>query len=435
MSSLTNMKTVFFKELRDVTRDRRTLYSMILVPILLYPMLSVGMGALVGSQIKKAQVTKQHITIIGEAHSPAAAEAIRKSGKFEVVPTTDVKDMLLKLAAVDTTITEATIEEIFSRDYDDITDSATNPVLTRAIDEKIVRAFIHLPERFDQRMAEADSVVIQIIHDASSTQSETAADKLSDWAKDYRQSLVESTLVDLGMERHFAKPFWILEDNVAPKARIGGMILGMMLPYMLIILVVVGGMSPALDLTAGEKERNTLETLLASPVSRFDIAAGKFLTTFTAAMVSMLLALTSMTLTARYGFGSMTDGEIEIGLSLTSLFWLLVMMVPAATLFSALMITVAIGAKSYKEGQSYLTPILMLTILPAMVTFIPGIELSTGLLFVPVVNICLGLKEVLMGTFKVWKILTVFGVTSLYALIALYLAQKIFERESVVFKT
>ncbi len=435
MSSLTNMKTVFFKELRDVTRDRRTLYSMILVPILLYPMLSVGMGALVGSQIKKAQVTKQHITIIGEAHSPAAAEAIRKSGKFEVVPTTDVKDMLLKLAAVDTTITEATIEEIFSRDYDDITDSATNPVLTRAIDEKIVRAFIHLPERFDQRMAEADSVVIQIIHDASSTQSETAADKLSDWAKDYRQSLVESTLVDLGMERHFAKPFWILEDNVAPKARIGGMILGMMLPYMLIILVVVGGMYPALDLTAGEKERNTLETLLASPVSRFDIAAGKFLTTFTAAMVSMLLALTSMTLTARYGFGSMTDGEIEIGLSLTSLFWLLVMMVPAATLFSALMITVAIGAKSYKEGQSYLTPILMLTILPAMVTFIPGIELSTGLLFVPVVNICLGLKEVLMGTFKVWKILTVFGVTSLYALIALYLAQKIFERESVVFKT
>ncbi len=435
MSSLKNIKTVFFKELRDITRDRRTLYSMILVPILLYPALSVGMGALIGTQMQKTRAAKQTITIIGEQHSPSTAAALRATDKFEMIPTEDVRDQLLTIADADTTINRETVEEIFSREYDDITDSTTNPVFTKALDEKIVRAFVHLPKGFDQRLATDDSVTIQIIHDRSSTQSEAAADKLTDWAKDYRDSMVTAALVDMGLNESFTKPFWILQDNVAPKERLGGMILGMMLPYMLIILVVVGGMYPALDLTAGEKERNTLETLLASPISRFDIAAGKFLTTFVGSMVSMLLALTSMTLTARYGFGAMTEGEIEIGMSLSSVFWLLVMMIPAATLFSAVMITVAISAKSYKEGQSYLTPILMLTILPAMVTFIPGIELNVGLLFVPVVNICLGLKETLMGTYKVWKILAICGITSLYALISLYLAQKIFERESVLFKT
>ena len=103
------------------------------------------------------------------------------------------------------------------------------------------------------------------------------------------------------------------------------------------------------------------------------------------------VSLISMTLTAKYGFASMAKGEIAISLSAASVFWMLFMMIPTAMLFSAVMIAVAIAAKSYKEGQSYLTPILMLVILPAMVGFIPGIELTGGLLFVPVINLCLAL--------------------------------------------
>jgi sodium transport system permease protein len=342
---------------------------------------------------------------------------------------------MINLALRDTTLDRSRIEQLFTDEAVTVPDSVRNPLFSRAIDEHIVRAVVRIPPGFAAKVGAGDSVAFGILFDPSDTKSDAAAEKLSDWATEYRDSMVAATLAGLGLDHSIIKPFWIDRENVASESRLGGMILGMMLPYMLLILAIVGGMYPALDLTAGEKERNTLETLLAAPLSRFDIAAGKFLTTFSASMVSMVLALISMTLTAKYGFASMADGKIMIGLSVESIFWLVFLMVPAATMFSALMIAVAISAKSYKEGQSYLTPLLMLVILPAMVSFIPGFELTGGLLFVPIVNLCLTLKEVVMGTYKVWRILVVFGTTSVYALLALFIAQRIFERESVLFRT
>jgi sodium transport system permease protein len=435
MISPKKIQIVYFKELKDILRDRRTLYSMILMPILLYPLLSIGMGALVGSQIEKMEATRQPVTILGEEHSPAVARAIRESNKFEIIPADSLRQGMLDLAAQDSTLDRETINRLFTDEVVTVPDSVRGPIFSRAIDERLVRAVVRISPGFDNKIAAGDSVVLDILYDKSDAKSETAGDKLRDWAVEYRDSMVTTTLTDLGLDNSVIKPFWILRSNVASKSRMGGMILGMMLPYMLLILAIVGGMYPALDMTAGEKERNTLETLLAAPLSRFDIAAGKFLTTFTASMVSMMLALTSMTLTAKYGFASMAGGKIAIGLSADSVFWLLFLMVPAATMFSAMMIAVAIAAKSYKEGQSYLTPILMLVILPAMVSFIPGFELTGGWLFVPIVNICLTLKEVAMGTYKVWRILVVFGSTTVYALVALFVAQRIFERESVLFRT
>ncbi len=435
MISPLKIRIVYFKELRDILRDRRTLYSMILMPVLLYPLLSVGMGALVGSQIKKTKAARQKIVILGEEHDPALAAAIRKLDQLQVVPVDTLRQALLKLSAKDTTLESALIKKLLTPGTEIVPDSVRFRIFSRAINERLIRAAVQIPPEFPSRVAAGDSVELTILYDQAEIKSDAAADKLRDWAVAYRDSIVSGHLAEHGLDKSLLKPFWIHRANLASKEKMGGLILGMMLPYMLLILVIVGGMYPALDMTAGEKERNTLETLLAAPLSRFDIAAGKFLTTFTAAMISMLLALTSMTLTAKYGFASMAGGEVTISMSASSVLWLLFMMIPTATLFSALMIAVAIAAKSYKEGQSYLTPILMLAILPAMVSFIPGIELAGGLLFIPVVNLCLALKEVVLGTYKVWRIMVVFGVTTVYAFVALFVAQRIFERESVLFRT
>jgi len=429
------IRIVYFKELRDILRDRRTLYSMILMPVLLYPLLSVGMGALVGSQIKKTKAAKQQIVILGEENDPTLAAEIRSLDQFRIVPVDTLRQGLLQLSAKDTTLDRTHIERLFTSGAEPVPDSMYRPIFARAIDERLIRAAVLIPRGFQSKVADGDSVVLSILCDEAEIKSDAAADKLRDWALTYRDSLVSTHLAELGLDESLLKPFWVNRVNLASKEKMGGMILGMMLPYMLMILVIVGGMYPALDMTAGEKERNTLETLLAAPLSRFDIASGKFLMTFTGGMVSMILALISMTLTAKYGFASMGKGEIAISLSAASVFWMLLMMIPTAMLFSAVMIAVAIAAKSYKEGQSYLTPILMLVILPAMVGFIPGIELTGGLLFVPVINLCLALKEVVLGTYKVWRIMTVFGVTAVYAGFALFVAQRIFERESVLFRT
>ena len=332
MISPQKIRIVYLKELRDILRDRRTLYSMILMPILLYPLLSIGMGVIVGSQIEKTRAAKQPLAILGDEYDPALAALIRNSDQFAIVPVEELRQGLLDLAAIDTTLDRAIIERLFASGAEPLSDSVRFPIFSRAIDERIIRAAVQIPPEFPTRVANGDSVELVILYDRSDPKSDAAGDKLRDWAIDYRDSLVAENLAALGLNRSLIKPFWIYRANVAPRTRMGGMILGMMLPYMLMILVLVGGMYPALDLTAGEKERNTLETLLAAPLSRFDIAAGKFLTTFTAAMVSMLLALTSMTLTAKYGFAKLAEGAIEISMSATAVFWLLFIMVPTATM-------------------------------------------------------------------------------------------------------
>jgi len=435
MISPSKIRIVYLKELRDILRDRRTLYSMILMPMIMYPLLSVGMGALVGAQMKKTQAAKQRIAILGEQNDPTLAQAVRDLDKFEIVPVETLRGELLALAERDTTLDRGAMERLFSADTEELPDSIRNPIFSRAIDERIIRAALYIPPQFPERVATGDSLELTLLYDRSDAKSDAAADKLRDWALAYRDSMVAIRLAEQGLTESFIKPFWVVSANVASKERMGGLILGMMLPYLMIIMVMVGGMYPALDLTAGEKERNTLETILAAPLSRFDIAAGKFLTTFTAAMVTATLSLASLTVTAMFGFSSMAKDGIVVHMSAASAFWLLFMMVPTAVLFSALMIAVAIAAKSYKEGQSYLTPLLMLVILPGMIAFVPGIELTGGLLFVPVVNLSLALKEIVLGTYKVWRIMAVFGVTAVYAFFALFVTQRIFERESVLFRT
>ena len=435
MISLQKIGIVYNKELRDILRDRRTLYSMILLPILLYPLLSVGIGALIGSQMEKTRAARQQIVILGEEHDPALAASLHNLGHVEVLPLDSLHTGLLLLAQKDSTLNRALIDQLFGPQPELVPDSLTNSFFARVIDEKLIRAVVRIPPGFAARVTAGDSVALTIVYDKAEVKSDAAYDKLHDWAVAYRDSVVGARLAGHGLDKSVLKPFWIVNANVASSQKMGGMLLGMMLPYMMLILVITGGMYPALDMTAGEKERNTLETLLAAPLSRFDIAAGKFLTTFTAGMVSMILSMISMTFTMKYVMASVGEGEVAVSLSTASVFWLLFMMIPTATMFSSLMIAIAIGAKSYKEGQSYLTPLMMVVIVPAMVSFVPGIELTGGLLVVPVVNLCLALKEVFLGTYKVWRILTVFGVTTVYALIALVIAQRIFERESVLFRT
>jgi sodium transport system permease protein len=111
------------------------------------------------------------------------------------------------------------------------------------------------------------------------------------------------------------------------------------------------------------------------------------------------------------------------------------LMLPMAILFSSLLVAVSISARSYKEGQSYVTPILMLVIMPAMISFVPGVELNWTLAWVPIVNLCLTLKDVLMGTIRPALFSAVVLTTAVYAAFCLFVSTRIFERESVLFRT
>lgn len=193
-----------------------------------------------------------------------------------------------------------------------------------------------------------------------------------------------------------------------------------------------------------------METLLCSPVARRDIVLGKFLMVLTGSLSAMVLALMSMAISASIagilGTGSPTKAAAATAaksastgmmpmIDPTGLIGVVAMVLPVAVFFSAILFTVSLFAKSYKEAQSYVGPMVFIIVMPAVIGMLPGIDLNARLAMVPILNLSLVCKEMLSGIWHWNYIGLIFGFSCLYALIALSLAVRMFSRESVIFRS
>ncbi len=215
---------------------------------------------------------------------------------------------------------------------------------------------------------------------------------------------------------------------------------------MVILLCMTGAMYPAMDLTAGEKERGTMETILSSPISRTDLVLGKFSLVLSASLATAALSVISTwpclsgprSIFHAFDTGDPADaGAIQLlhrSLDRGTL------RLPdghphAAVLFSAALFTIALFAKTYKEAQSYLTPMTFLIIIPAIAAMLPGVDLTLKLALVPILNVSLLCKELVASTYHWNYIVIIFASTCVYAAAALFIAIKMFQRESVLFRS
>jgi sodium transport system permease protein len=403
--SLRNIGTVYRKELTDSLRDRRTLISTLLVPLLLFPILSVGFGALALTLEKKAKEEIPKVMLLGGADSPGALEALRASKKMEVVPATpDWKDKIIN---------------------------------------KEIRAAVAIPDGFEASLAQRNPQTVEIYKYEGELKSSISADTVEKELKDYRDNVIEARLDANHVPSSILIPFRIKQDNVAPPEKVGGAAFGGIIGYMVILLCLTGGMYPAMDLTAGEKERGTMETILSSPISRLDLVLGKFFLVLTATLVTAALSVTSMGVSfwgARQ-FGSQEISKnpdamfAQMNIGLPAVLSVFVMALPLAVLFSAGLITISLFAKSYKEAQSYVSPLMVLVLIPAVAAMLPGVELTAKLALIPILNVSLLCKELVTGTYH-WNFIgLIFLSTCVYAAAALFLAVKMFQREDVLFRS
>jgi len=392
-----NIGVVYRKEMIDSLRDRRTIISMIVVPILLIPLLAIGFGSLAGVQVSRVRRMVPKVAIVGEENGPILAAVLRSSGELEVV------------------------EE---EDYES------------ALREKRIDVAVLITEDFTVNLEGEASGSVKVLYDETEIKSESGARRAAGVVTSYGDSVLASRLEEKGISDEFINPVVVERISVASKEKIGGMIAGMMLPYLILILAMTGAMYPAIDLTAGEKERGTLETLLLSSATRLELVMGKFLAVFTASFVTVLLASTSMLATLKGGIGamSMAGGEMSISISPVSLLIVFFMMIPVCFFFSAILISIALFAKSYKEATSYLSPLLTVLIIPAVVSVLPGTEMGPKISLIPILNTSLAFKSVLMGSVD-WRYLgVVFLVNVALAFLALLRAVKLFNTESVLFR-
>lgn len=408
--NLKHVGVVYRKELRDSLRDRRTLFSMIIVPILLFPLMTIGFGALAVKMVQKAQKDVAPVMLLGAENAPALAQKIRATEGFQVEPP--------------------------AADY------------VARINDKKLRAAIEFPPGFEQQLglspATSESAApptVKIYHYAGEIRSQFAVRSLQKVMADYRQKLVAQRLAARNLPPGLLEPFKTEEKNVASPEKVGGTQLGGIIPYFIILLCLTGAAYPAIDLTAGEKERGTIETILASPVGRTELVLGKFFMVLTASLATAVLSLASFAATVtflvqRLG-GLAREGRMPLVfvISAKGVAVVFFMVLPLAVMFSAALLAISLLARSYKEAQSYIQPLIIVVILPAIAALLPGVELNPKLAIVPILNVSLVSKEILTGNYPWSMIALIFGSSCLYAAAALFIAVRAFQRESVLFRT
>jgi len=381
---------VYQKEMLEIFRDRRTMISMVVVPLLAIPLLFSLINGFMSSRAKEAEGESLSVGVLGEGKLPSVIQALKAAG-FRTVATLDPR------GAVEKKQVAAAVEETEDGPGD-----------------KLLNVYI----------------------DRTRQASEIAGDKIQAALDQLKVETVRASLRGSGLPEKILTPFTTKSVNVASEKKMSGLVFGSALGYVVILLMFTGAMYPAIDMTAGEKERRTLEAVLASPAGRNEIVLGKIAATATAAFITALLTLGSMAYSFRFSPQAASTRETfhmappDMG----SLALVLVTVLPTAIVAASLMVAIALFAKSYKEGMSYLTPIVMLAAFPAVVGMLPGLELTPSLALIPIFNVCQLVKEIFLGEFSRIAYAVAFVANLVYAAIGFFVAARIFKSESVLFR-
>lgn len=389
---------IYCKEIMGAIRDRRTLISMIVIPLFFYPLLFLGIGYFTLMGQEKSEALPSLVAVVGTDNTPRLIEKLEQDEKIKLVH-----------------LKENEVE---------------------ALEAGEIYLLIEIPESFDIEKDQENYLTIIVQYNSTIQRSQIARKRVTTVIEDYRQQMIQERLEQIGIDLDYIQPIQEEWLDVAPEERKIGTILGMILPYIIIILIFVGAMHSAVDITAGEKERGTMATLLVSQLSRLEIVLGKYFTVMTISATSMLLGLIGLSiafLTPVYALGELSLIKAKFSLSLFFLFFLV--LAPLVGLASAILLLIGIFARNSKEASTYVTPIYMSAIFLGMISLSQGMELAEPMFFIPILNNSFTFKELLMGTVY-WKhIVSTLISNMVITLLALLTAAKLFKKESVLFRS
>lgn len=281
----------------------------------------------------------------------------------------------------------------------------------------------------------AGNFAVRLTLDAAKERSAAAGRRVRGKLERYRVAWLAREAAARGLDAAAWRVFTVEERNVASEREMGAFLLGLMAPLFFVVMVAVGCFYPAVDATAGERERGTWETLLQSAATRGEIVLSKYLAVALFGFVAGILNLAAVTLTMKPVLGPLLEqtGEtLEFTVPLAAVPVLLLGAALLAAFVAAGMMVFASFARTFKDGQASITPFYLVILLPAMFLQVPGLTLSVPLALVPVVNVTLMVREAISGTFRPAEI----GVTVLASAAAiaafLALARVILAAEDVV---
>ncbi len=487
------IRLIWVRELRDQLRDRRTIFMIAILPILLYPAAGFGLLQLAMSQIGKQTVLgvqgRQYlppwtvrctdlsplpavgwftatpsgvgVPLAGVA-SAGGAIAFDQARRYD--PTQDypplfvgegekhrfasvyldnpMEGRIIVIRELDVPSRDARAFDpnALARDQRGQNDDYLARIDRSALDEKQVDLLLVVPPNFEEMLRKDGRPFIYLLARESDERSRGMEHRVTSILRRWKKQLKEVRMLRHGLPADFDEMFEVRDASRAwvPGKRASEDLIDQLVrifPFILVMWSLAGALYPAVDLCAGEKERGTMETLLISPASREEIVWGKFLTIWVFSASTALLNLASMGLTA-WQFGHILSANTTFRPA--ALFWAVALLLPLSAFFSAICLAIGAYARSTKEGQYYLMPLFLVTMPLIFLTLAPGVELNHFYSMVPVTGVALLLQK-LIGVKPpesgLWAyFVPVLAPMVVYCWVALRWAIEQFQREEVLFR-
>mgnify|MGYP001228539651 FL=1 len=391
--------SIFKKELTDVLRDRRTLFFMIAMPVIVMPLIFIGSLKFQEYQNKKSEEKILNIALVNE------------SGE------TKIRDYILNQKGVNL------IEDI---DADS---------LEAGIKSDSLQGGLYIGKNFLNNISTNQMGAVEIYYKSSDLMSK-AKKRINNALDQYKNEVVAGRLLRFDIDKNLLEPLQIIDKDMSTKKETIGKALGGLVPYMLVIFIFLGAMYPAIDLGAGEKERGSLETLLSSPATKFEITVGKLMVVSLTGLVSGLISVVGIT-APMYFIDNIPDQIKSTVLEIISPFMIIsviFLMIPIAIFFASMLLSISFYARSFKEAQSLMGPLNIIIIVPLMLTLGPGIEIDHITALIPLINVGLLTKEILAGSVEPIYFIETLSSLLFFAAIGIRFSVYWFNKENTIFR-
>lgn len=393
---------VFKKELKDIFRDRKAMASAILIPLLLFPLI-FGLIGMSERNMREKIENNLKVAIIDEGNS-SLGEFIKKQDGIKV-------------------------EEIDN--------------LLEGVKSGEILLSIEIPKDFEENIGKEGVTNIKITYDNSSTNSEMANIRVKSYIQDYSKEVVEKRLDIRNINNDILSPINIETETLSEEGEgFAKQMLSFLVPMLILLYSATGTIPAASDLGAGEKERGTLEPLLTTQAGRMSLLWGKFLAITVVGLMTTVFSIIGIIISINQSGGmfdaSSTGMEASIAPVIDFKAFLIIGIIGILTtmVFGALELAISIYAKSFKEAQTYLTPVSILVMIPAFLTqMMDAKDIPEYFFHIPLVNVACVLKEVIVGIFNPVHIIITVGWTIFYIIISILFARYMFNKEDVIFRT
>lgn len=426
-SALARVLRLMSKEMRETLRDRRTIITLVLMPVLVYPLLSLSFNT--SLLMVSEQVENRSLFIGVETREDVAILRDLLLQGEHVLGTQVAGEEEAESEAEETARSESRSPLSLDETPVELTCLGEGEVA-----EYVANREVHAGIRVQRANTPSDEasggplVRCELLYREHSAKSQQAARFVQERLQALNEAALRGLLAQLRMPSDIPAETTV---KAVPPSTDAPFSLATFVPLVLILMTITGSVYPAIDLTAGERERGTLETLIAAPVSRVMLLAAKYAAVLTVAVLTAVVNLVAMTVTLLTS--SLGRQFFPHGVSLTLMAEILGLMILFAAFFSAIVLALTSFARSFKEAQAYLIPVMLLAISPGLLSLMPGVELSGMFAVAPLINIVLLSRDILEETVRPGMALLAIFSTAVYAVAAIAIAARIFGNDALLY--